>query len=146
MRLRPLQIQPRHAGFHAAPIRCLFPEFERLCGYAVTAQVRPSPSCTRTRETHLSELFQAVRGSPQARVVASRNRRAWRLRGSLRRSHGHGFHALGAVGLVTDCGVPRCAGSAQPSLPTTSRAARWSPREFSSWCVLAFPFKFSESK
>jgi len=34
-----LQIQPRHAGFTPLQIRCLFPEFGRLCGYAVTAQV-----------------------------------------------------------------------------------------------------------
>ena len=101
-----LQIQPRHAGFTPLQIRCLFPEFGRLCGYAVTAQVETVTQLHATEERTFLELFQAVEDSPKPAVVA------------FQEIGGHGDYAahcgevmataftrLGAVGLVTDCGV-----------------------------------------
>src|SRR6266850_616536 len=67
-----LQIQPRHAGFTPLQIRCLFPEFGRLCGYAVTAQVETVTQLHATEERTFLELFQAVEDSPKPRWSPSR--------------------------------------------------------------------------
>ena len=34
-----LRVRPHSSGFAPLQIRCLFPEFGRMCGFAVTAQV-----------------------------------------------------------------------------------------------------------
>ena len=34
-----LKVRPRREGFTPLQVRALFPEFGRMCGYAVTAQV-----------------------------------------------------------------------------------------------------------
>ena len=34
-----LKVRPNERGYTPVEIRCLFPEFGRMCGYAVTAQV-----------------------------------------------------------------------------------------------------------
>ena len=101
-----LKVQPRHAGFTPLQIRCLFPELGRLCGYAVTAQVESVTQLHATEERTFLELFQAVEDSPKPAVVA------------FQEIGGHSDYAahcgeimataftrLGAVGLVTDCGV-----------------------------------------
>src|SRR5438034_992413 len=101
-----LEVQPRHAGFTPLQIRCLFPELGRMCGYAVTAHVESMTQLYATEERTFLELFQAVADAPKPAVVA------------LQEIGGHGEYAahcgevmataftrLGAVGLVTDCGV-----------------------------------------
>jgi 4-hydroxy-4-methyl-2-oxoglutarate aldolase len=101
-----LRIQPRERGFTPLQIRCLFPEFGRMCGYAVTAQVETATQMHATEEATFLELFKAVANSPKPAVVA------------LQEIGGFGDYAahcgevmattftrLGAVGLVTDCGV-----------------------------------------
>jgi len=101
-----LHLRPNHEGFTPLQIRCLFPEMGRLCGYAVTAQVE---TCTQTEPFDLDrfvELYQAVEASPKPAVIA------------LQEIGGHADYAahcgevmatfftrLGAVGLVSDCGV-----------------------------------------
>src|SRR6266571_4513458 len=101
-----LHLQPNDAGFTPLQIRCLFPEFGRMCGYAVTAHVETVTQLHATEERAFLELFQAVETSPKPAVVA------------FQEIGGHGDYAahcgevmataftrLGAVGLVTDCGV-----------------------------------------
>jgi 4-hydroxy-4-methyl-2-oxoglutarate aldolase len=101
-----LDLQPRAAGFTPLQIRCLFPEFGRLCGYAVTAQVETVTGMHPTAERTFLELFQAVKDSPKPAVVA------------FQEIGGHADYAahcgevmataftrLGAVGLVTDAAV-----------------------------------------
>src|SRR2546427_7407551 len=101
-----LQVQPRQAGFTPLQIRCLFPELGRMCGYAVTAQVETLTQLHATEEPAFVELFKAVEDSPKPAVVA------------FQEIGGHGDYAahcgevmataftrLGAIGLVTDCGV-----------------------------------------
>src|SRR5947209_2713409 len=101
-----LQIQPRHAGFTPLQIRCLFPEFGRLCGYAVTAQVETVTQLHATEERTFLELFQAVADSPKPAVVAFQE-----IGGHTDYAAHCGevmataFTRLGAVGLVSDCGV-----------------------------------------
>ena len=101
-----LDLRPRHEGFTPLQIRCLFPEFGRMVGYAVTAQVE---TVTRQQPTDMArfvELYEAVQASPKPAVVAFQEigahgdfaAHAGELMSTI-------FSRLGAVGLVSDCGV-----------------------------------------
>src|SRR5215471_15294866 len=65
-----LQVQPRDTGFTSLQIRCLFPEFGRLCGFAVTTQVETVSQMHPTEERTFLELFQAVGDAPKPAIVA----------------------------------------------------------------------------
>ena len=101
-----LKLRPKAEGFTPLQLRCLFPELGRMCGYAVTAQVETVTDMHPTEERTFLELFKAVADSPRPSVVA------------FQEIGGHGDYAahcgevmatiftrLGAVGLVSDCGV-----------------------------------------
>jgi len=101
-----LKIQPRSAGFAPLELNCLFPEFGRMCGYAVTAQVESFTQLFPSQEQGYLDLFQAVADAPKPAVVA------------FQEIGGHpdyathcgevmatAFSRLGAIGLVSDCGV-----------------------------------------
>jgi len=101
-----LKRRPNHEGFTPLEIRCLFPEMGRMCGYAVTAQVE---TVTRTGSFDFEgflELYKQVEAAPKPAVIV------------LQEIGGYGSYAahcgevmatfftrLGAVGLVSDCGV-----------------------------------------
>jgi 4-hydroxy-4-methyl-2-oxoglutarate aldolase len=101
-----LHLQPRDTGFTPLQLRCLFPEFGRLCGHAVTAQVETMTQLHATEERGFLELFQAVAESPKPAVVAFQEIGD---RGDYAAHCGEvmatAFTRLGAVGLLTDCGV-----------------------------------------
>ena len=101
-----LHVQPRDTGFTPLQIRCLFPEFGRLCGYAVTAQVETVSQMHPTEERTFLELFQAVADAPKPAIVAFQEIGD---RGDYAAHCGEvmatAFTRLGAIGLVTDCGV-----------------------------------------
>lgn len=101
-----LKLRPHAEGFTPLQVRCLFPELGRMCGYAVTAHVETVTQMHPTQESTFLELFQSVADSPKPAVVA------------FQEIGGHGDYAahcgevmatiftrLGAVGLVSDCGV-----------------------------------------
>ena len=101
-----LGVRERNEGFASLAIRCLFPELGRLCGYAVTAQVETLTRMHPTSEAVFLDLFKAVEATPKPSVVV------------FQEIGGHGDYAahcgevmattfarLGAVGLVSDCGV-----------------------------------------
>ena len=101
-----LKLRPRADGFTPLQLRCLFPELGRMCGYAVTAQVETVTEMHPTEERTFLDLFKAVADSPRPAVVA------------FQEIGGHGDYAahcgevmatiftrLGAVGLISDCGV-----------------------------------------
>lgn len=101
-----LHVRPNHEGFTPLQIRCLFPELGRMCGYAVTAQVETCTQCEPFELDRFLELYQGVHASPKPAVIA------------LQEIGGHADYAahcgevmatfftrLGAVGLVSDCGV-----------------------------------------
>ena len=101
-----LQVQARHVGFAPFQIRCLFPEFGRLCGYAVTAQVESVTQLHATEEGPFLELFQAVADSPKPAVVAFQEIGGhYDFAAHCGEVMATAFTRLGAVGLVTDCGV-----------------------------------------
>ncbi len=101
-----LKVRPREAGFTPLEIRCLFPEFGRMAGYAVTAQVETvTQATTGGVEGHI-ELYRLLEQAPKPAVVV------------LQEIGGHPGYAahcgevmatfftrLGAVGLVSDCAV-----------------------------------------
>ena len=101
-----LNLRPRAEGYASLDLRCLFPEFGPMCGYAVTAQVETvSLGAPRTEEAYV-ELFESVEASPKPAVLVMQE-----IGGDRDRATHAGevmatiFTRLGAIGLVSDCGV-----------------------------------------
>lgn len=101
-----LKKRPNHEGFTPLEIRCLFPEMGRMCGYAVTAQVETVTQTGGLEMERFLDLYRLVEAAPKPAVIV------------LQEIGGHGNYAahcgevmatfftrLGAVGLVSDCGV-----------------------------------------
>ena len=101
-----LRVRPQSSGFTPLQLRCPFPEFGRMCGYAVTAQVETVTAMEPLSGAGFYELFHALEAAPKPAVVV------------LQDIGGYGDYAahcgevmttiftrLGAIGLVSDCGV-----------------------------------------
>ena len=101
-----LKVRPQSEGFTPLAIRALFPEFGRMCGYAVTAQVETVSESEPFDIQRFIELYRAVEAAPKPAVVV------------LQEIGGHSDYAahcgevmatfftrLGAIGLVSDCAV-----------------------------------------
>jgi 4-hydroxy-4-methyl-2-oxoglutarate aldolase len=101
-----LHLRPRREGFTPLQVRCLFPDFGPMCGYAVTAQVETMTEGNPREERGYVELFEAVEKSPNPAVVAFQE-----VGGSPDYAVHCGevmatfFMRLGGIGLVTDCAV-----------------------------------------
>ena len=101
-----LNIRPRTEGFAPLDIRCLFPQFGRMCGYAVTAQVESVTRMTELDKAAFRELFAAVDASPKPAVVVMQE-----IGGAPQFATHCGevmataFQRLGGIGVVSDCGV-----------------------------------------
>jgi regulator of RNase E activity RraA len=101
-----LKVRPDSQGFASLDLKCLFPEFGPMCGYAVTAQVETVTLGAPKSEEAFVELFEAVERSPKPAVVVvqeiggdrDRATHAGEIMASI-------FTRLGAIGLVSDCGV-----------------------------------------
>lgn len=100
-----LNLRPLSEGFTPLSVRCLSPEFGRMVGYAVTAQVE-TMSDGPVDWSVFMQLFEAVARSPKPVVVA------FQEVGPHRDYAAHCgevmatiFTRLGAIGLVTDCAV-----------------------------------------
>jgi regulator of RNase E activity RraA len=104
--LEVLKLRPQNEGFPSLAMRCLFPEFGVLCGYAVTAQVETVSCVNPLEEAAFIDLFAAVERSAKPAVVVmqdigSDNDRAAHS-GEIMATI---FSTLGAIGLVSDSGV-----------------------------------------
>src|SRR5579862_8162594 len=64
-----LKLRPRQEGFTPLQIRALFPEFGRMCGYAVTAQVETVTQSDAAEMERFVELYSAVKQSAKPAVV-----------------------------------------------------------------------------
>jgi regulator of RNase E activity RraA len=101
-----LSVRPRAEGYASLDLKCLFPEFGPMCGYAVTAQVETVTLGSPKEEEAAVELFEAVEASPKPAVVVLQE-----IGGDRDRATHAGevmatiFTRLGAIGLVSDCGV-----------------------------------------
>jgi 4-hydroxy-4-methyl-2-oxoglutarate aldolase len=64
-----LNLRPRAEGYASLDLKCLFPEFGPMCGYAVTAHAETvTLGAPKTEEAYV-ELFEAVEASPKPAVV-----------------------------------------------------------------------------
>ena len=100
-----LGVRPRSEGFTPYQVRCLFPEFGRTIGYAVTAHVETMTEAT-TDWGMFVRLYEAVANSPKPALVA------FQEIGPHPNYAAHcgevmatTFTRLGAVGLISDCAV-----------------------------------------
>jgi 4-hydroxy-4-methyl-2-oxoglutarate aldolase len=101
-----LKVRPLQEGFTPCELRCLFPEFGRMCGWAVTAQVETISETYPHDPAAFPALFQAVIDSPKPAVVVYQEIGA---RPEFAAHSGEVICSivkrLGAVGLVTDAAV-----------------------------------------
>ena len=101
-----LHLRSKSEGFTPLQIRCLFPDFGPMCGYAVTAQVETMTEGNPREERGYVELFEAVEISPKPVVIAFQE-----VGGGPDYATHCGevmatfFTRLGGIGLVTDCAV-----------------------------------------
>lgn len=101
-----LNVRKRNEGFTPLQIRCLFPEFGRMCGYAVTAQVETVTTAGPMGREGFPLLFEALAAAPKPAVVVLQEvggfpdyaAHCGEVMATI-------FTRLGAVGLVSDCGV-----------------------------------------
>jgi regulator of RNase E activity RraA len=101
-----LGVRRRTEGFAPLQLQCLFPEFGRMCGYAVTAQVETVTAMDPLAGEGFYELFDAIAAAPKPAVVV------FQEIGGYPDYAAHSgevmatiFTRLGAIGLVSDCGV-----------------------------------------
>jgi 4-hydroxy-4-methyl-2-oxoglutarate aldolase len=101
-----LNLRPRSEGYASLDLKCLFPEFGPMCGYAVTAHAETVTLGAPKTEEAFVELFEAVERSPKPAIVVMQE-----IGGDRDRATHAGevmatiFTRLGAIGLVSDCGV-----------------------------------------
>jgi len=101
-----LELRPRAEGYASLDLKCLFPEFGPMCGYAVTAHAETVTLGAPKTEDAYIDLFEAVEASPKPAVVVMQE-----IGGDRDRATHAGevmatiFTRLGAIGLVSDCGV-----------------------------------------
>ncbi len=101
-----LQIRPRHEGFLPVQTRCIFPEFGRTAGYAVTAHVETVSTTEPLDMERFVELYEAVEASPKPAIIAFQEvGTAPELAAHCGEVMATTFTRLGAVGLVTDSAV-----------------------------------------
>jgi 4-hydroxy-4-methyl-2-oxoglutarate aldolase len=101
-----LRVRPNREGFTPLQVRPLFPEFGRMCGYAVSAQVETITESGRKDPEGFIELYKAVAKSPKPAVIAFQEIGGYpdyaahcgEVMATI-------FKRLGAVALVTDCAV-----------------------------------------
>ncbi|MCC6341797.1 MAG: RraA family protein [Bryobacterales bacterium] len=101
-----LGVRKNHEGFTPLDLRCLFPEFGRMAGYAVTAQVETVTEMEPRDNRLFLDLYKLLDKSPKPAVIVLQEIGGM---GSFAAHAGEVmctiFHRLGAVGLVSDCGV-----------------------------------------
>ncbi|MBI4893951.1 MAG: RraA family protein [Acidobacteria bacterium] len=101
-----LKVRRRSEGFTPLGVRCLFPEFGRMAGYAVTAQVETMTEATPGDVAGHIELYKLLESAPKPAIIV------------LQEIGGFGDYAahcgevmatfftrLGAIGLLSDCAV-----------------------------------------
>lgn len=101
-----LKVRPHHEGFTPLSLRCLFPEFGRMCGFAVTAQVETISQTGPLEIDRFIDLYRLVEAAPKPAVIVLQETGA---QGDYAAHCGEVmatfFTRLGAVGLVSDCAV-----------------------------------------
>jgi len=101
-----LKLRPNREGFTPLELRCLFPEFGRLCGYAVTAQVETISQTGPFELDQFVALYRLVEAAPKPAVIVLQEIGGYpgyaAHCGEVMATF---FQRLGAIGLVSDCAV-----------------------------------------
>jgi regulator of RNase E activity RraA len=101
-----LKVRPHSEGFAPLTIRALFPDLGGMCGYAVTAQVETVTASEPFELDRFIELYGLVERSPKPAVIVLQEIGGHRDYAThCGEVMGTFFTRLGAVGLVSDCGV-----------------------------------------
>jgi 4-hydroxy-4-methyl-2-oxoglutarate aldolase len=101
-----LNVRPRREGFVPVDVRPLFPEFGRMVGYAVTAQVETVTECYPTSIDLFVELYRKVGESPKPAVVVLQEIGGYpSYAAHCGEVMSTVFKRQGAIGLVSDCAV-----------------------------------------
>lgn len=102
-------VRDRTEGFASLELRCLFPDYKPVIGYAVTCtEDTASPGRKGNEEGFLNyeRLYRAIDASPKPVILVTKNIGSDRLRschlGDIMASI---FHRLGTAGLITDGGI-----------------------------------------
>ena len=107
------EVRDRAAGFADYELRCQFPEYEPMVGYAVTC-TGDTTTAGQQRPHQMEKLWDLVHASPKPAVVVVQyvgpDRKRSCFFGDMSSS---GLHRLGAAGIVTDGGNRDKAGIAR---------------------------------
>jgi len=102
-------VRPRTAGFASGAIRCIFPHFPVMVGYAVTATIRAATQPPPDARARTWALYDHVLSVPGPRVVVVKDLDDPPAVGSLwGEVNANTFRAHGCIGVVTDGGVRDC--------------------------------------
>ena len=80
-----LKVRPNREGFTPLQVRALFPEFGRMCGHAVTAQVETITESEPQDAQRFVELYRAVEQSAKPAVIAFQEIGVWHNLAGFRR-------------------------------------------------------------
>jgi 4-hydroxy-4-methyl-2-oxoglutarate aldolase len=99
-------VRPRNEGFASGGIRCIFPHFPVMVGYAATATIRAATRPGPDARAQTLKLYDHVLSLPEPRVVVIKDLDDPPAVGSFwGEVNGNTFKAHGAIGVVTDGGV-----------------------------------------
>lgn len=101
-----LKVRPRREGFAPIEIHALFPEFGRMVGYAVTAQVETVTESHPSSIDLFVELYRRVGESPKPAIVVLQEVGGYPTYAAhCGEVMSTVFKRQGAIGVVSDCGV-----------------------------------------
>ncbi len=99
-------VRPRNEGFASGAIKCIFPHFPVVVGYAVTATIRANDRPPQDARARTLALYDHVLSLPAPRVVVIKDLDDPPAVGSFwGEVNGNTFKAHGCIGVVTDGGV-----------------------------------------
>ena len=99
-------VRPRNQGFASGEIKCIFPHFPVMVGYAVTGTIRANTQPPPDARARTLALYDHVLSLPAPRVVVLKDLDNPPAVGSFwGEVNGNTFKAHGCIGVVTDGGV-----------------------------------------
>jgi regulator of RNase E activity RraA len=99
-------VRPRSEGFASGQIRCIFPHFPIMVGYAATATIRAATPPPPEARAQTLRLYEHVLAIPSPRIIVIQDLDSPPAIGSFwGEVNGNTFKAHGAIGVVTDGGV-----------------------------------------
>jgi regulator of RNase E activity RraA len=101
-----LKVRPPREGYVPVSVHSLFPQFGRMVGYAVTAQVETVTECYPASVDRFVELYRLVTESPKPAVIAFQEIGGYPdYAAHCGEVMATVFKRVGAIGLVSDCAV-----------------------------------------